>query len=148
MGRGSCSWRVKVAVSKAPEVDISESGVRLKLNATSEPFPLLIPDNALPVPTEEARCTFSKKRGELVVEWPCGAETPQATEITESQPVATPEDTSVPEEAPVPEVLSEAMVPEDKSEPSAPSSDSKADIVDTSKQESAEAEADDVQDAS
>jgi len=137
-----------VAVSKAPEVDISESGVRLKLNATAEPFPLLIPDHALPVPTEEARCTFSKKRGELVVEWPCGAETPQATEATVPQPVAAPEDTSPPVEAPMPEeVLSETLVSEEKSEPSAASSESTADVADCSEQGSTEVEADIVQDA-
>lgn len=79
-----------MAVSKAPEVDISASALRLKLSTNSEFSTLAIPENALPLDPDVARCTFSKRRGELVVEWPC------SVDETPSNEVAKPEEVTVP----------------------------------------------------
>jgi len=83
--RSNTLWKVKVAVTKAPEVDISASTVRL------DGVSLPIPEHALPLDPDVARCTFSKRRGELLVEWPCRADegvqtTAEATAEAASEP--------------------------------------------------------------
>lgn len=68
-------WQLKVSVSEPPELEINAEALRLKLDASSDSLTLPFPEQALPVDPDTAKCKFSKRRGELVIEWPCGAET-------------------------------------------------------------------------
>jgi len=68
--RSGAVWRCKVTVSDPPELEINSSALRLKLDQSEEPFTLPIPEHALPLDPDSARCTFSKRRHELVIEWP------------------------------------------------------------------------------
>eukprot|EP00927_Polykrikos_kofoidii_P009707 TRINITY_DN14066_c0_g1_i1.p1 TRINITY_DN14066_c0_g1~~TRINITY_DN14066_c0_g1_i1.p1 ORF type:complete len:431 (+),score=95.99 TRINITY_DN14066_c0_g1_i1:78-1370(+) len=66
---GDSDWRLKVVVPDVPQVDLSADSLRMTL-AGVEPSTFRIPEHAQPVDTTKARCSFSRKRGELVIEWP------------------------------------------------------------------------------
>lgn len=98
--RRASLWRVKVVVSKAPEVDISPSALRLKLTANLEALTLPIPEQAaLSLDPEVARCSFSKRRGELVVEWPCGADEVLPNEVSKAEALTLVQEGVEPENA-------------------------------------------------
>jgi len=73
-----------------PELEINSASVRLKLDPSSESIELMIPEHALPVDPEAVQCKFSKKRGELVIEWPC-ADVTSKPDGTSAAEIATAE---------------------------------------------------------
>jgi len=67
-------WQLVIQVASEPVVDLSADCVRLKLAADKpeeEPATLQVPQHALPIDVDNARCKFSRRRSELLVEWPC-----------------------------------------------------------------------------
>lgn len=63
-------WRVVVLAAEGrPEVELNEYAVRLKFKNSLTPVTLEIPQHALPLNPDEAKCKFSQKRGELLIEW-------------------------------------------------------------------------------
>mmetsp|Transcript_84205 Transcript_84205/g.133003 ORF Transcript_84205/g.133003 Transcript_84205/m.133003 type:complete len:430 (-) Transcript_84205:141-1430(-) len=68
-------WRLAVHVAEGrPDVDLSASEIRLQLHEASsqnaQQVLLPVPIEAQPLDLENAKCSFSSKRGELFVEWP------------------------------------------------------------------------------
>jgi len=88
--QASFEWRVVVDLCTSaggekattlPEVEVSSAAIRLRrssaANAAGESvawFMLPLPRHALPIDEERARCSFSKRRAELVVTWPMASE--------------------------------------------------------------------------
>lgn len=75
--RGDC-WQLIVVADSAPEVDISADAVRLRLSDDEPHISLPLPEKALPLNTDAAHCTFSRRRKQLVIEWPYKAEEVQS----------------------------------------------------------------------
>jgi len=69
--KNSSVWQFKVAVSERPELEINSAALRLIFTPDAASLTVPIPPHAQPVDPEVARCKFSKRRGELIVEWPC-----------------------------------------------------------------------------
>lgn len=69
--KNSSVWQFKVAVSERPELEINSAALRLIFTPDAASLTVPIPLHAQPVDPEVARCKFSKRRGELIVEWPC-----------------------------------------------------------------------------
>ncbi|CAK0890812.1 unnamed protein product [Prorocentrum cordatum] len=63
------AWRAVVDAQERPEVELSEHSVRLGATGTAMSATLPLPAEACPVDVEGARCTYSRKRRQLVVEW-------------------------------------------------------------------------------
>lgn len=68
-GRGD-AWRLSVRVPSSPEIELSETSVRLVLKDADDAIVWDVPEKALPVDTNAARCVFSRKRQQLIIEWP------------------------------------------------------------------------------
>lgn len=64
------AWRLIISATSAPEIEIGTSSVRLVPKPGAVPVVLPIPEHALPVDADAAKVKFSRKRGELTVEWP------------------------------------------------------------------------------
>eukprot|EP00747_Dinoflagellata_sp_TGD_P161824 gnl/TRDRNA2_/TRDRNA2_178766_c0_seq1.p1 gnl/TRDRNA2_/TRDRNA2_178766_c0~~gnl/TRDRNA2_/TRDRNA2_178766_c0_seq1.p1 ORF type:complete len:504 (+),score=126.55 gnl/TRDRNA2_/TRDRNA2_178766_c0_seq1:96-1514(+) len=64
------TWRLAVAVTTFPEIELSDKALRLQLKPDAMPVTIAVPEEAQPIDPEAARCSFSKKRGELSVQWP------------------------------------------------------------------------------
>mmetsp|Transcript_92459 Transcript_92459/g.239385 ORF Transcript_92459/g.239385 Transcript_92459/m.239385 type:complete len:191 (-) Transcript_92459:306-878(-) len=81
-------WRLAVSTSsssiarvRAPEVELSEEAIRLRPAGAGAGGPeeveegfawtsIELPRHVLPIDTMEARCAFSRRRSELVIDWP------------------------------------------------------------------------------
>lgn len=64
------TWRLVVTAASSPEIELSSTAVRLQLKAGEAPVTLPVPEKALPIDTDVAKCSFSRKRCELSVDWP------------------------------------------------------------------------------
>lgn len=63
-------WRIAVLAAEGrPEVELNDYAVRLHFKNSLTPVTLEIPQHALPLNPDEAKCKFSQKRGELLIEW-------------------------------------------------------------------------------
>lgn len=67
---GDSAWRLKVVMPETPEVELNATSLRIWLPGGGEPSMFHVPDHAQPIDVDVARCSFSRTRGELVVEWP------------------------------------------------------------------------------
>jgi len=113
-------WRLAISTPNGrPEVDMSPSMLRLQLpgGSVSE---VPVPSEALPLDLEAARCSFSRKRGELCVEWPRQAvqEKLEAEGATAAEAPAAAEEAPASEQAPA--AAEEAAAEEAPVEPEAP----------------------------
>lgn len=84
---GDGVWRLVVVVASAPELEIGDAVLRLRLSPESAAVTLSVPEHALPLDPSATRCTFSRKRGHLIVEWPRAE--PLTTDASDSR--TTPE---------------------------------------------------------
>jgi len=67
------AWRLVIPAAKGqPEAELSETAVRLQFaGASAEDRKLLhVPLKAQPLDMDNVKCSFSRKRSELVIEWP------------------------------------------------------------------------------
>mmetsp|Transcript_13589 Transcript_13589/g.25133 ORF Transcript_13589/g.25133 Transcript_13589/m.25133 type:complete len:432 (-) Transcript_13589:184-1479(-) len=65
------TWRFTVMATEGrPEVELNEGAIRLFFKQDLAPVTVAIPERALPLDPNDAKCRFSRKRGELVIEWP------------------------------------------------------------------------------
>jgi len=64
------SWRLAVEAQARPNVDLSSTAIKLELSDAGETVVLPMPSIALPIDITCTSCKYSKKRGELVLEWP------------------------------------------------------------------------------
>lgn len=74
-------WRLAVHVESMPELELAPEALRLR-RPGAQPLLLPVPEEARPLDPDNARCTFSRARGRLLVEWPCGTAEPAASEAT------------------------------------------------------------------
>jgi len=64
-------WRVALEIASGPpEVELSHDALRLRFSPGAEAVVVPLPAHALPIDPELARCTFSRKAGKLLIEWP------------------------------------------------------------------------------
>lgn len=59
-----------MAAEGCPEVELNEAAIRFFFKQSLAPVTVAIPERALPLNSNDAKCKFSRKRGELVIEWP------------------------------------------------------------------------------
>jgi hypothetical protein len=64
------SWRLAVEAQARPNVDLSAAEIKLELSDGGENVVLTMPPIAVPIEIASASCSYSKKRRELVVQWP------------------------------------------------------------------------------
>jgi len=64
------SWCLTVEAEARPDVDLSPSEVKLQMSAGGESLVLPMPKVSLPIEVASASCKYSKKRRELVLQWP------------------------------------------------------------------------------
>jgi tetratricopeptide (TPR) repeat protein len=72
-------WRMSVAVSNKPSVEVKAHAVRVQLEtdaAATAPIVLPVPAEARPVDLKTATCAYYKKKRELVVRWSRGTSDP------------------------------------------------------------------------
>jgi tetratricopeptide (TPR) repeat protein len=84
------AWRLAVPVAgDQPEVELSASAIRLALPSSgSDAVDIAVPLEAQPIDLENAKCSFSRKRSELLIEWPqstVGIVTPSEAETRASE---------------------------------------------------------------
>jgi stress-induced-phosphoprotein 1 len=86
-------WRLAVEASARPNVDLSSTEVKLELSDAGKSVVLSMPSNALPIEIASASCKYSKKKGELVLEWPGSADM-GAPSVAEMQAAPASEDSA------------------------------------------------------
>lgn len=86
------SWQLKLKAAGAPEVELNDEMLRVRLDPEGPYQELAVPEHARPIDCTLARCSFSKKKSELLVQWPrssstCSEEvaTTEAAETAPSQ---------------------------------------------------------------
>lgn len=79
-------WRLRVELAEAAELDLSAEALRFREGTDCAPVTLSVPERARPVDPAAAKCSFSRKRGQLVVEWPRAA----ARAAADAEPPAPP----------------------------------------------------------
>lgn len=131
-------WRLVVNLIEMPVVDLSEKALHFQHQDGAQPWILPVPDRALPVDTCSARVRFSKRRGELSVEWPRSTGEKeskveaQPAELERAVPEVVPTMRPVAEEAPKHEsntmapILSEDVVQQEEKLPPLVASSSEA----------------------
>jgi len=79
----STAWKLVVSALEPPDVEISAEAVRLRGCGDPDWMTLELPRHALPIEESMTSCTHSRRRGQLVLQWPrgpCHAEPAKAME--------------------------------------------------------------------
>lgn len=78
-------WHLAVEAQARPNVDLSATEVKLELDA-GKSVVLTMPPTALPIEVASTSCKYSRKKAELVLQWPRQESDPQTTQTAEVDP--------------------------------------------------------------